>query len=144
MVQLQLANITLILGAKRIFENLNWEIQTGQKIGFIGANGAPDISIEPLNTTVMPWIQELYPCCLKVSDVACDYGHAMYQRRGSYQGIAVGTGVGHVQFGATLCDQHIDRENPPRKCKQDMAFEPSPQQCSLCAIAPLYQLNADF
>jgi ATP-binding cassette subfamily F protein 3 len=40
MVQLQLANITLILGAKRIFENLNWEIQTGQKIGLIGANGA--------------------------------------------------------------------------------------------------------
>ncbi len=40
MIQLQLANITLILGAKRIFENLNWEIQNGQKIGLIGANGA--------------------------------------------------------------------------------------------------------
>ncbi len=29
MIQIQLSNITLILGAKRIFENLNWEIQTG-------------------------------------------------------------------------------------------------------------------
>jgi ATP-binding cassette subfamily F protein 3 len=45
MVQLQLANITLILGAKRIFENLNWEIQTGQKIGLVGANGAGKSSL---------------------------------------------------------------------------------------------------
>ena len=45
MIQLQLANITLILGAKRIFENLNWEIQRGQKIGLIGANGAGKSSL---------------------------------------------------------------------------------------------------
>ncbi|MBI5952820.1 MAG: ABC-F family ATP-binding cassette domain-containing protein [Chloroflexi bacterium] len=45
MVQLQLANITLVLGAKRIFESLNWEIQTGQKIGLIGANGAGKSSL---------------------------------------------------------------------------------------------------
>ena len=45
MIQLQLANITLILGAKRIFENLNWEIQDGQKIGLVGANGAGKSSL---------------------------------------------------------------------------------------------------
>jgi len=45
MVQLQLSNITLILGAKRIFENLSWEIQRGQKIGLIGANGAGKSSL---------------------------------------------------------------------------------------------------
>src|SRR5512133_455508 len=45
MIQLQLANITLILGAKRIFENLNWEIQSGQKIGLIGANGTGKSSL---------------------------------------------------------------------------------------------------
>ncbi len=45
MIQLQLANITLVLGAKRIFENLNWEIQNGQKIGLIGANGAGKSSL---------------------------------------------------------------------------------------------------
>lgn len=45
MIQLQLANITLILGAKRIFENLNWEIQDNQKIGLIGANGAGKSSL---------------------------------------------------------------------------------------------------
>jgi ATP-binding cassette subfamily F protein 3 len=45
MVQLQLANITLVLGAKRIFESLNWEIQRGQKIGLIGANGAGKSSL---------------------------------------------------------------------------------------------------
>jgi ATP-binding cassette subfamily F protein 3 len=45
MIQLQLANITFVLGAKRIFENLNWEIQRGQKIGLIGANGAGKSSL---------------------------------------------------------------------------------------------------
>jgi ATP-binding cassette, subfamily F, member 3 len=45
MIQIQLSNITLILGAKRIFENLNWEIQRGQKIGLIGANGAGKSSL---------------------------------------------------------------------------------------------------
>lgn len=45
MIQLQLANITLVLGAKRIFESLNWEIQRGQKIGLIGANGAGKSSL---------------------------------------------------------------------------------------------------
>ncbi len=45
MIQLQLSNITLVLGARRIFENLNWEIQHGQKIGLIGANGAGKSSL---------------------------------------------------------------------------------------------------
>jgi ATP-binding cassette subfamily F protein 3 len=45
MIQIQLSNVTLVLGAKRIFENLNWEIQTGQRIGLIGANGAGKSSL---------------------------------------------------------------------------------------------------
>ena len=45
MIQIQLSNITLVLGAKRIFENLSWEIQHGQRIGLIGANGAGKSSL---------------------------------------------------------------------------------------------------
>lgn len=45
MIQIQLSNITLVLGAKRIFENLSWEIQRGQRIGLIGANGAGKSSL---------------------------------------------------------------------------------------------------
>jgi ATP-binding cassette subfamily F protein 3 len=45
MIQIQLSNVTLFLGAKRIFENLNWEIQAGQRIGLIGANGAGKSSL---------------------------------------------------------------------------------------------------
>lgn len=45
MIQIQLSNITLVLGAKRIFENLNWEIQRGQRVGLIGANGAGKSSL---------------------------------------------------------------------------------------------------
>ena len=45
MIQIQLSNVTLILGAKHIFENLDWEIQHGQKIGLIGPNGAGKSSL---------------------------------------------------------------------------------------------------
>ena len=45
MIQIQLSNVTLILGAKRIFEALNWEIKSGQKIGLIGPNGAGKSSL---------------------------------------------------------------------------------------------------
>lgn len=45
MIQIQLSNITLVLGARRIFENLNWEIQRGQKIGLIGPNGVGKSSL---------------------------------------------------------------------------------------------------
>jgi ATP-binding cassette subfamily F protein 3 len=45
MIQIQLSNVTLILGAKRIFEALTWEIQAGQKIGLIGPNGAGKSSL---------------------------------------------------------------------------------------------------
>ncbi len=50
MIQIQLSNIALVLGAKRIFENLSWEIQQGQKIGLIGANGAGKSSLFKLIT----------------------------------------------------------------------------------------------
>ena len=50
MIQIQLSNVTLILGAKRIFENLNWEIQRGQKIGLIGPNGVGKSSLFKLIT----------------------------------------------------------------------------------------------
>ncbi len=45
MIQIQLSNVTLVLGAKHIFENLDWEIQLGQKIGLIGPNGAGKSSL---------------------------------------------------------------------------------------------------
>ena len=50
MNQIQLSNVTLVLGAKTIFENLNWEIQGGQKIGLIGPNGAGKSSLFKLIT----------------------------------------------------------------------------------------------
>jgi len=50
MIQIQLSNVSLVLGAKRIFEALNWEIQGGQKIGLIGPNGAGKSSLFKLIT----------------------------------------------------------------------------------------------
>ncbi len=48
MIEIQLSNLSLVLGAARIFDNLSWEIQHGQKIGLIGANGAGKSSIYKL------------------------------------------------------------------------------------------------
>ncbi len=50
MITISLTNITLILGAKRIFTKLSWEIQHDQKIGLIGPNGAGKSSLLKLIT----------------------------------------------------------------------------------------------
>ncbi len=50
MIQIQLANLSLVLGATRIFTDLSWEIQQGQKIGLIGTNGAGKSSLFKLIT----------------------------------------------------------------------------------------------
>ena len=50
MISISLSNTTLILGARTIFKNLNWEIQHDQKIGLIGPNGAGKSSLLKLIT----------------------------------------------------------------------------------------------
>ncbi len=50
MISISLANATLILGAKTIFNNLTWEIQHEQKIGLVGPNGAGKSSLFKLIT----------------------------------------------------------------------------------------------
>jgi ATP-binding cassette subfamily F protein 3 len=45
MIAIQLSNVSLVLGARHIFENLSWEIQHDQKIGLIGPNGAGKSSL---------------------------------------------------------------------------------------------------
>lgn len=45
MISISLSNTTLILGARALFRNLNWEIQHNQKIGLIGPNGAGKSSL---------------------------------------------------------------------------------------------------
>jgi ATP-binding cassette subfamily F protein 3 len=50
MIQIQLFNVSLVLGATHVFENLDWEIHHGQKIGLIGPNGAGKTSLFKLIT----------------------------------------------------------------------------------------------
>ncbi len=50
MIQIQLNNVSLTLGAQPIFKELNWEIQDNQKIGLIGPNGAGKSSLFKLIT----------------------------------------------------------------------------------------------
>ncbi len=45
MISISLFKTTLILGARAILKNLNWEIQHDQKIGLIGPNGAGKSSL---------------------------------------------------------------------------------------------------
>ena len=50
MISISLNKIHLILGAKTIFTDLDWEIQHDQKIGLIGPNGAGKSSLFKLIT----------------------------------------------------------------------------------------------
>lgn len=50
MITIGLNNIQLVLGARTIFKDLNWEIQHDQKIGLIGPNGAGKSSLFKLIT----------------------------------------------------------------------------------------------
>ncbi len=50
MISISLNNVHLILGAKTIFRELDWEIQHDQKIGLIGPNGAGKSSVFKLIT----------------------------------------------------------------------------------------------
>ncbi|MBN2549935.1 MAG: ABC-F family ATP-binding cassette domain-containing protein [Anaerolineales bacterium] len=50
MISIQLSNLTLVLGARRIFENLGWEVQHDQKLGLVGPNGAGKSSLLKLIT----------------------------------------------------------------------------------------------
>ncbi len=45
MVLLHLHHVGLILGSRTIFEDINWQIKNGQKIGLIGPNGAGKSSL---------------------------------------------------------------------------------------------------
>jgi len=51
MISISLSNVTLILGARALFRNLNWEIQNDQKIGLVGRNGAGKSSLLKLITS---------------------------------------------------------------------------------------------
>ena len=50
MIRIRLSNIKLVLGARTIFQDLNWEVQDGQVIGLIGPNGAGKSSLLRLVT----------------------------------------------------------------------------------------------
>jgi ATP-binding cassette subfamily F protein 3 len=50
MISLNLNNVTLVLGARTLFTNLNFEVQHDQRIGLIGANGAGKSSLFKLIT----------------------------------------------------------------------------------------------
>jgi ATP-binding cassette subfamily F protein 3 len=50
MISIQFSNVSLILGARAIFRDLNWSIQHDQKIGLVGPNGAGKSSLLRLIT----------------------------------------------------------------------------------------------
>ncbi len=50
MIRIRLSNVKLVLGARTIFQDLNWEVQDGQVIGLIGPNGAGKSSLLRLVT----------------------------------------------------------------------------------------------
>ena len=50
MIAIQFSNVSLVLGARTIFQGLTWEIQESQRVGLIGPNGAGKSSLLKLIT----------------------------------------------------------------------------------------------
>jgi ATP-binding cassette subfamily F protein 3 len=50
MIAISVSNVSLVLGAKRIFTGLTWEVQHDQRVGLIGPNGAGKSSLLKLLT----------------------------------------------------------------------------------------------
>ncbi|MGC1374823.1 MAG: ABC-F family ATP-binding cassette domain-containing protein [Anaerolineales bacterium] len=71
MIAISLSNTTLILGARALFRNLNWEIQHNQKIGLIGPNGAGKSSLLKLMTG--EYTSEPNGAIIKAKGVAIGY-----------------------------------------------------------------------
>ena len=63
----------------------------------------------------------------------------MYECSRSYQRIALGAGVRHMQTGTSPSDCDVDRQNASGKRSQDFAFQPSSQDARLRGVTTLDQ-----
>ena len=71
MISIQLSNLTLILGACTIFQQLNWEIQDDQRVGLIGPNGAGKTSL--LKTIIGEYLPEVGGGIVRARGVSVGY-----------------------------------------------------------------------
>jgi ATP-binding cassette subfamily F protein 3 len=71
MISISLSNTTLILGARVLFRNLNWEIQHDQKIGLVGPNGAGKSSL--LKLIISEYIPEPGGGVVKARGISIGY-----------------------------------------------------------------------
>ncbi len=94
MISISIDHATLILGAKTIFANLNWEIQHDQKIGLVGPNGAGKSSLFKLIT----------------GDYACETGGLVHQAKG----VTIGYLPQQVEFDPTVHTLSLALEGNPR------------------------------
>jgi ATP-binding cassette subfamily F protein 3 len=94
MISISIDHATLILGAKTIFANLNWEIQHDQKIGLVGPNGAGKSSLFKLIT----------------GEYACEAGGLVRQAKG----VTTGYLPQVIEFEPTVHALSLAMEGNPR------------------------------
>jgi ATP-binding cassette, subfamily F, member 3 len=94
MISISIDHATLILGAKTIFANLNWEIQHDQKIGLVGPNGAGKSSLFKLIT----------------GEYACEAGGLVRQAKG----VTTGYLPQLIEFEPTVNALSLAMEGNPR------------------------------
>ena len=68
----------------------------------------------------------------------------MNKCRGRDQRIAFGARVQHVEGGAALRDHRVDRQDPSREGRQDLAVDPAAQDGSLRRTAAVDQAHTGF
>jgi hypothetical protein len=73
-----------------------------------------------------------------------DHGHAVNQGGGRDEGVALGSRVGYVQSGTLARHVQVHRQNAAGEGRQDLLFQPRPQQAALLAVAAFGQQHAGF
>ena len=93
----------------------------------LGASGA----------RVSPRIDDPRPRRLKIGDVARDDRHAMDQRGGRDECVAIVAGIRHEERRTASRDRTIDGQHASGELRQDHFFQPGAQDRTLLGIAPL-------
>jgi hypothetical protein len=93
---------------------------------------------------LLPGIQKRHPHRFKVSNIARDERHAMNERGGGDETIAIGARGRRVEFCAFLCNHCIDGQCSTSKRGNHVIVEPFAKERALLLVFAFFEQYAEF